>query len=107
MLTCGSVVAPQNSVTLPSRTWLTLAAGTRTNLVPREADSVHSATACSSLASTSWTSSRNVPAVSSASLPKKASWSWPGPETDDYPGRPAGPVSVDRLWRVDGVGCPP
>ena len=34
MLTCGSVVAPQNSVTLPSRTWLTLAAGTRTELSP-------------------------------------------------------------------------
>ena len=30
-----------------------------------------------------------------------------GPGTDDYPGRPAGLVSVDRLWRVDGVGCPP
>src|SRR5215469_6354560 len=53
ILACGSVVAPQNSVTLPSRTWLMLATGTSTDLFPREADSVHSATACSSLASTS------------------------------------------------------
>src|SRR5580658_2524014 len=75
ILACGSVVAAQNSVTLPSRTWLTLATGVSTDLAPREADSVHSATACSSLASTSCTSSRNVPAVSSASLPKKANTS--------------------------------
>src|SRR5215831_10166547 len=53
MLACGSVVAVQNSVTLPSRMWLTLATGNSTDLFPREADSMHSATACSSLASTS------------------------------------------------------
>ena len=53
MLACGSAVAPQNSVTLPSRMWLTFATGTSIDLLPREADSVHSATACSSLASTS------------------------------------------------------
>ncbi len=53
MLACGSVVAAQNSVILPSRIWLTLATGTSTDLPPREADSVHSATVCSSLASTS------------------------------------------------------
>ena len=52
-LACGSVVAVQNSVTLPSRIWLTLATGIPTDLFPREADSMHSATACSSLASTS------------------------------------------------------
>ena len=53
MLACGSVVAVQNSVTLPSRTWATLATGISIDLSPREADSVHSVTACSSLASTS------------------------------------------------------
>ena len=53
MLACTSVVAPQNSVSLPSRIWLTLATGTSIDLPPREADSVHSTTACSSLASTS------------------------------------------------------
>ncbi len=53
MVACGSAVAPQNSVTLPSRMWLTFATGTSIDLLPREADSVHSATACSSLASTS------------------------------------------------------
>ncbi len=53
MLACGSVVAVQNSVTLPSRTWATLATGISIDLFPREADSVHSVTACSSLASTS------------------------------------------------------
>ena len=30
-----------------------------------------------------------------------------GPGTDDCPGRSAGLVSVDRLWRVDDVGCLP
>ena len=34
----------------------------------------------------------------------KASWSWPGPEPMTTP---AGLVSVDRLWRVDDVGCLP
>src|SRR6266487_1967536 len=53
MLACGSVVAPQNSVILPSRMWLTFATGNSTDLFPREADSMHRATACSSLASTS------------------------------------------------------
>ena len=53
MLACGSVVAVQNSVTLPSRTWATLATGISIDLSPREADSVHNVTACSSLASTS------------------------------------------------------
>jgi len=38
---CGSVVADQNSVTLPSRIWLTFATGISTGLLPREADSTH------------------------------------------------------------------
>src|SRR5690242_2884780 len=59
ILACGSVVAVQNSVTLPRRMWLTFATGTSIDLVPREADNVHSATGRSSLASTSWTSSQN------------------------------------------------
>ena len=42
---CGSVVADQNSVTLPSRIWLTFATGISTDLLPREADSIHRATA--------------------------------------------------------------
>ncbi len=31
----------------------------------------------------------------------------PGTCDYDYPGRPAGLVSADRLWRVDDVGCLP
>jgi hypothetical protein len=42
MLACGSVVAVQNSVTLPSRTWATLATGISIDLSPREADSARS-----------------------------------------------------------------
>ncbi len=45
MLTCGPVVALQNAVIVPSRTWLALATGSSTDMAPREADSVHSATA--------------------------------------------------------------
>ena len=53
MLAWGSVVAPHSSVTLPSRTWVTLTTGISIDLFPREADIVHSTTVCSSLASTS------------------------------------------------------
>jgi hypothetical protein len=37
----------------------------------------------------------------------KASWSWPGPQPVTTPGRSAGLVSADRLWRVDDVGYLP
>ena len=53
MLAWGSVVAPHSSVTLPSRTWVTLTTGILIDLVPREADIVHSTTVCASLARTS------------------------------------------------------
>jgi hypothetical protein len=53
VVACGSAVALQNSVILPSRRWLTLATGISIDLFAREADRVHRTTACSSLASTS------------------------------------------------------
>jgi hypothetical protein len=59
----GSVTADQNSVTWPSRLWVTFATGTSIDLPLRVAVSVASTTVCSSLARTSWTSSRNVPPV--------------------------------------------
>ena len=53
MYACGSVLAVQNSVILPARTWITFATAVFIDLEPREAESVPSATTCSSLASMS------------------------------------------------------
>jgi hypothetical protein len=39
--------------------------------------------------------------------PRESQLELTGPRTGDDPGRPAGPVSAGRRWRVDDVGCLP
>jgi hypothetical protein len=50
---------------------------------------------------------RDLPDRRTGGYPREASWSWPGPQPVTTPGRSAGLVSADRLWRVDDVGCLP